>query len=379
MDDNNRRRRQNEPPYSAQDPRYASDQSQGRGIPYSISDRHRSGATTGSPSMNRGVGPASAYTTSGYYEPTSNFSTGISSNPLQYSSNYPPDQRQQSSFSDYNAGMMYNSVTQQTPQNGIYDSPQFQGRQPAAMQMMPDVAAPYLSNDPTNTPGTQQYASSNASTPYQHHQQSPGDRTTLIQQSYSAPVGLGGMSQAPGTADVMDTGNLQQQGAGGMEEAYSTYQTALKQIFKNIIDLRLAEASSSLLEVSDWLLGHVVELGLTVDEVALHGDRLRLWNEFNAAWLSIFTKQHDFLESGQRTQPPQTLMSLEFIGKMGTNLTRMCDSVEKYGLVDYQYGVGESQIMDILLSCKQLQETLEGPGTPDEGASANSNVGRAPP
>lgn len=39
-------------------------------------------------------------------------------------------------------------------------------------------------------------------------------------------------------------------------------------------------------------------------------------------------------------------MSLEFIGKMGTNLTRMCDSVEKYGLVDYQYGVGESQIMD---------------------------------
>lgn len=211
--------------------------------------------------MNRGVGPASAYTTPGYYEPTSNFSAGISSNPLQYSSNYPPDQRQQSSFSDYNAGMMYNSVTQQTPQNGIYDSPQFQGRQPAAMQMMPDVAAPYLSNDPTNTPGTQQYASSNSSTPYQHHQQSPGDRTTLIQQSYSAPVGLSGMSQASGTADVMDTGNLQQQGAGGMEEAYSTYQTALKQIFKNIIDLRLAEASSSLLEVSEWLLGHVAELG----------------------------------------------------------------------------------------------------------------------
>ncbi|EMR84784.1 hypothetical protein BcDW1_6551 [Botrytis cinerea BcDW1] len=381
MDDNNRRRRQNEPPYPPQDPRYTPDQSQGRGIPNSISDRYRPGGT-GSPSMNRGVGQASAYSYGGY-EPTSNFSTGIPPNPMQYPSNYPSDQRQQQGFSDYNPGLMYpNNVTQQTPQNNIYDGSQFQGRQPASMQMIPDVAAPFIQNDPTSTPATQNYASSNSSTPYQQHQQSPGDRTTLIQQSYSGSVGLGAMAQAPGTADSMDAGNLQPQNPHVMEEAYSTYQTALKQIFKNIIDLRLAEAGSSLLEVSEWLLGHVTELGLTVDEAALHADRIQLWNEFNAAWLSIFTRQHDFLESGQRKQDQQTLMSLDFINKMGTNLTRLCDSVEKYGLVDYQYGVGESQIMDILLSCQKLQEDLEVSGASSGGASssiANSNVGRAPP
>lgn len=96
-------------------------------------------------------------------------------------------------------------------------------------------------------------------------------------------------------------------------------------------------------------------------------------------------------------------MSLDFINKMGTNLTRLCDSVEKYGLVDYQYGVGESQIIDskfkttsefviivdlsnnntlVLLSCQKLQEELEASRASSGGASssiANSNVGRAPP
>ncbi|KAI9646963.1 hypothetical protein NHQ30_004963 [Ciborinia camelliae] len=384
MDDNNRRRRQNEPPYPVQDPRYASDQSQGRGIPNTMSDRYRSSATA-SPSMNRGVGTVPPYNTGYYPDSTPPFATGIPQNTLQYQPNFPPDQRQQANFSDYNAGMMYNNVTQQNPQNNGYDNSQFQARQPAAMQMLPDVPAPYLPNDPSNTPGTQNYASSNSSTPY-HHQQSPVDRATLIQPAYSANVGLGGMTQAPATSDIMDTGNLQAQGPGGMEEAYLTYQTALKQIFKNIIDLRLAEASSSLLEVSEWLLGHVAELvsdeGLTIDEVALHADRVRLWNEFNAAWLGIFTRQQDFLESGQHLQPPQTLMSLEFIGKMGANLTRLCDSVEKYGLVDYQYGVGEAEIMDILLSCQNIQENLEASAASGGGASssnANSNVGRAPP
>lgn len=264
MDNNNRRRRQ-EPPYPPQDPRFPIDQSQGRGMSNSISDRYRSAAPAGSPSMSRGVGSAPPYGTTPYYqESPSSFPTGIPPNLQQYPPNYPPDARQQQNFSDYNTGMMYNSVTQQNPQNNVYENAQFQSRQPAAMQMMPEVAAPYLPNDPSNTPGTQNYASSNSSTPHQHYQQSPGDRATLMQQTFSAPVGLGGMTQAPASADLMDTGNPQQPGDGGMEEAYSTYQTALKQIFKNIIDLRLAEASSSLLEVSEWLLSHVQELGMLI-------------------------------------------------------------------------------------------------------------------
>ena len=49
--------------------------------------------------------------------------------------------------------------------------------------------------------------------------------------------------------------------AGGLDEAYSSYQTALKEIFQNIRNGVLAAASDSLLNVSDWLLSHVAELG----------------------------------------------------------------------------------------------------------------------
>lgn len=163
----------------------------------------------------------------------------------------------------------------------------------------------------------------------------------------------------PGPPDIMEEDDFQAQGPG-MEAAYTAYQTALKEIFQNIINGRLGEASQSLLEVSEWLLGHVGDLGLTVDEVALHSDRIRLWGEFNTAWLSIFQKQKDMLESGQRIQHPQTLMTQEFINKMAKDLIRMCDAVEKHGLVDYQYGVAEEQIIMILTECLDLQESVEG-------------------
>jgi hypothetical protein len=51
------------------------------------------------------------------------------------------------------------------------------------------------------------------------------------------------------------------------------------------------------------------------------------------------------LETGQRIQQPQSLISQEFITKMAKDLIRMCDVIEKHGLVDYQYGVAEEQIM----------------------------------
>ena len=51
------------------------------------------------------------------------------------------------------------------------------------------------------------------------------------------------------------------------------------------------------------------------------------------------------LESGQRIQHPQTLITQDFINKMAKDLIRMCDAIEKHGLVDYQYGVAEEQII----------------------------------
>lgn len=72
-------------------------------------------------------------------------------------------------------------------------------------------------------------------------------------------MSMGGILQS--APDMMEEEEFQAQGPG-MEAAYTTYQTALKEIFQNILDGRLAEASESLLEVSEWLLGHVGDLGM---------------------------------------------------------------------------------------------------------------------
>ncbi|TVY49532.1 hypothetical protein LOCC1_G000327 [Lachnellula occidentalis] len=362
MDESNRGRRQNDSPYTASDPRFNTGQAQGqaqqsRAFATSSAERYRAATLTASPTAGRGAAAGAATYPAGFYqEPQAAFSAALPANPLQYQSAYPQDQRQQQSFSNYNQDLMYN-VAQQAPQSNVYDSSQqFQSRQPAAMQLLSDVAAPYFSNEPTNVsgpPGMPLHASSGSSAVYQQHQQSPENRAPMLQQGYTGAMAMGGISQA---TEAMDEDEFQVQGPG-MEAAYTAYQTALKEIFQNIIQGRLAVAAQSLLEISEWLLGHVGDL-----------DRIRLWGEFNTAWLAIFQKQKDLLEAGPRARHSPNLMSQEVINKMAKDLIRMCDAVEKHGLVDYQYGVAEERIM---MKCLDLQESIEG--------IQGSGPGRAPP
>ncbi|PVH70138.1 hypothetical protein DL98DRAFT_353786, partial [Cadophora sp. DSE1049] len=249
---------------------------------------------------------------------------------------------------------MYN-VEQQATQHTVYDSTsQFQARQPAEMPM------PSEENNSIGSLTLQHHLSSGSSAVYQQHQQSPPDGSApLLQQGYPTSMNMRAMTQ--NFPEIMEEEDFQAQGPG-IEAAYTAYQTALKQIFQNTISGRLGEASLSLLEVSEWLLGHVGDLGLTVDEVALHSNRIHLWGEFNTAWLGIFQKQKDMLESGQQLERGQSFMTQDFISKMAKDLIRMCDAVQKYGLVDYQYGVAEEQIIMILTECLDLQESIEGVG-----------------
>ncbi len=88
--------------------------------------------------------------------------------------------------------------------------------------------------------------------------------------------------------------------------------------------------------------------GLTVDEPSLHDDRIKLWNDFNHAWLALLQRQKDLtlelLRSGISPRTSQNLISYEFLEKMGNELQRLGDDIEKTGLVGYQYGVWEEQI-----------------------------------
>ena len=82
----------------------------------------------------------------------------------------------------------------------------------------------------------------------------------------------------------------------------------------------------------------------------MHTERLRLWEEFNFCWLAALQRQKDLLiemqKTGQSLGNSQTLMEVDFLKNMGNELVRLCDIMEKHGLVDYQMGVWEESILD---------------------------------
>jgi len=81
----------------------------------------------------------------------------------------------------------------------------------------------------------------------------------------------------------------------------------------------------------------------------MHRDRIKLWEEFNTAWLSALQTQKEMtmemLDSNQRPHPPQSLLGSDQMEGMGKELVRLCDIMEKHGLVDYQMGVWEEEII----------------------------------
>jgi hypothetical protein len=81
----------------------------------------------------------------------------------------------------------------------------------------------------------------------------------------------------------------------------------------------------------------------------MHAQRLKMWDEFNTCWLSTLQRQKEMvteiLTTGQRPELPQSVMDYEFMESMGKELVRLCDMMEKHGLVDYQMGVWEEEII----------------------------------
>ncbi len=52
------------------------------------------------------------------------------------------------------------------------------------------------------------------------------------------------------------------------------------------------------------------------------------------------------LESGLPPQRGQSLVSEEYLRKMGQEIVRLCNGIERHGLVDYECGVWEELIID---------------------------------
>ena len=67
------------------------------------------------------------------------------------------------------------------------------------------------------------------------------------------------------------------------------------------------------------------------------------------------------IDSGQPPPAPQNILQENFLERMGRELVRMCDALERHGLVDYQMGVWEEEIMSGTLNAilEQLNITSE--------------------
>ncbi|KAI0885203.1 uncharacterized protein GGS22DRAFT_188493 [Annulohypoxylon maeteangense] len=362
MDDHGRRRRPNEPPINApsNNPRYPvhDPNAQGRSYGASGSDRYRPAPLNTSPTATRGIGGAATY--SGYYqEPAAAFSTAMQPNTMTYQPEYGQDTRQTQSFSTYNTPMMYN-VPQASAQSAVYDtSQQFPSRQPAALQMIQtDVATPYFPSEPTNAAAAsnlQSHASTSSTSAV--YQQSPASQRTMLQNYPSGMTSMSGMAQTSTSDQAMEEPDYSQ--TTEMTEAYEHYQAALREVFTNIRSGVLQAASESLLNISEWLLSKVVELGLAADDENLYRDRIKMWQDFNHAWLSLFQKQKDLMGTGLQLQRGQTLISEDGLRKMGKEIVRLCDGIDRHGLVDYEYGVWEENIVAIIEECLDLYENEE--------------------
>lgn len=203
--------------------------------------------------------PRSAGNYSGYYqEATSGLPSAsmLSSAMGPYGAEYGQDERHQPpGLSSYNpAAMMYN-VAQANTQPPVYDAQHFGSRQPAAMQMMPDVASTYFSTDSANQ------SSSNLP----HQTQGPGSSAGIYQQNPAMNY-AGGMQGVTAVQLGQGSGDGQMAGEteysdGALEEKWHSFQQRLVTVFQDITSGSLETASETLLTISTWLLSQVTDLG----------------------------------------------------------------------------------------------------------------------
>ncbi|KAL1801012.1 hypothetical protein ACET3X_001354 [Alternaria dauci] len=307
------------------------------------------------------------------------FGSSIQPSPVAYpAQDYAADQQQQAQrapqqYSPYGQNIMYSVPgAQASAQASSQYEPveQYQQNRDSAIQVLSTgfgVAQPqYYESGPTSAPASAIAA-----------QNVPSQYPSLAYSAPQAQVGREALAPAYSAAGMTDPHQAPSQGAYSQgnysepqpnsgneyDDFYRNYQNELKKTFEHVRDGRLSEAGTLLFRMSDWLLHWAETLaGLVRDDETYYQQRLQLWEEFNTCWLATLQKQktmtQEMTTTGQRPQPPKSLIDYEFLEKMGTQLVKNCDAMEKHGLVDYQMGVWEEEIVAMLTSCMDLLEEV---------------------
>ncbi|KAK8116365.1 hypothetical protein PG984_012867 [Apiospora sp. TS-2023a] len=302
MDDN--ARRQTGPPISVPSQHM---------VQHSDAQRWSNGTGSGRHPPGRGMVGADAY--SGYYqELVAAFSPAMPHSTMSYQ--YGQVAREPQDTGTCNSSLVYN-IPPTSVQSAVYHTNQpFPLWQPTALRRPAGMAASYLLSEPADTRTAPalpaQAVSSGAS---EVDPPVPAEEGAVLdgQRSVASTSGIPQASEAP--EEQGDSASTE------MSEAYAQYQTTIKEIFTNIHNGVLVSASESLVAVSNWLLSKVTEL-----------------------------EAKDMVGSGIALQDGQALVREESLKKMGKEMIRLCDEIERYGLVDYEYGVWEEPIVESMPS-----------------------------
>ncbi|KAH7128459.1 hypothetical protein B0J11DRAFT_578666 [Dendryphion nanum] len=378
MDNNDRRPRTNPQGYAGQQGTLLQPQAQYPVV--SASDRFRHAPLTAQP-------PTSAPSTSRAGAQSYGYAYGEGSQFVQsaippsygtqdYAPEQTPQHQQQSRYSQYGQNVMYNVASAQPQpagQSQYEPVQQYQSNRDSAIEVLNTsfgVAQPQYygvpgQEGPTSTPAsalaTQNVPSQYSSLGYTAPQAAVGRES--LAPSYSAPS-MTDPHQATSQGGYSHQTYPEQGSSNEFDNFYNNYQTELKKTFESTRDGRLSEAAVHLKGLTDWLLHWAEPLGLVRDDEANYQPRLKLWTEFNDCWLATLQRQKEMtlemINTQRPPQSPQSLIDRDYLEKMGTELTKNCDNMEKHGLVDYQMGVLEEEIIAMLCACLDLLEEARG-------------------
>ena len=190
----------------------------------------------------------------------------LQGNPLQYTPRYSPETQSSLQFAPYTSQAMPQSMTQQPPTP--YDPrPRYPARHDAAAievlstQFGPHDVPPYYGSvDPTSTSNSASLPHHYAVAGYHQPRPSPYHQAGVEAPSVASNYVSSQMDQI-GQSGASIPQQQQEQRVTDPRARLDDYQTQLKATFGAIREDRLEEASDSLLQISEWLLSNVQNLG----------------------------------------------------------------------------------------------------------------------
>ena len=188
--------------------------------------------------------------------------TAVPDASLQYQTDFPQEAQRHQQFAQYAPNIMYNIQQQAQPQSPYDPVPQYQQpRQSGTLEVISNqfgVPQYYSTAEATSVPGPSTVPQQYTTAPFPQYQQQPTPTGRTTQPTAYAA----GMAEyvAPPVTEYLEQQEPVSE-ASRYDVAYNQYIEALKETFQNTRDGRLIEAGQSLLDVSEWLLGHAADLG----------------------------------------------------------------------------------------------------------------------